>query len=183
MTRTKHTPSEGLAIYDPRNNDRIFKLSNSEIWHSRGTELLFFETDDRSRFTNGRWLITLVDLLRDETQPSEIELCVEPSPKCANPKWISDAVSDDKRLLGKLRPHALDDLRSFYDAYAMYGRWVFRGLRSPGQMRSNTAYLPDILTSPESLAFYVEIDLDGMLIGFVRLSPATEGVIDKLAAL
>ncbi len=159
---------QGLKIYDPRYEARTFELSNGITWKNSEENVLFFETDNYSYYTDADWVKRLLEVLIEQASTFMIGLRVYPI-ELKNPLgWLSNLHVSNKQLDGVFSREKMEDAMDFFDKIADYGVWDFYGIGLESQKVERLKKIPDALADCKRYSFFVEIDLDGMLMGYIH---------------
>jgi hypothetical protein len=157
-----------LTVYDPRSTDRTFKLPDGESWSSSGSRVLFFESDDYSTYTSSEFLKKLLSSLAVACQFAKIGL------RTPDTNVISSLEFADERLVSQNVAFAVIDvalLDRFIERFERagdYGVWDFYGLPPGFQDLGRLKAFPEVLTDVDRFEFVIEVDLDGILMGYAR---------------
>jgi hypothetical protein len=167
MTKTDYHRAKGLVIHAPPDGNRSLKLSDGRIWNSREAGVVFFETATYGDFTSAEWIGKLLDVLVRATSSRRIGLRIEPARIEQIPAWLSEPHKVNDILTARFDSEHLDEIVEFFDSAASYGVWDFYGLGSELEATTLEPLLNE-LNRCERYRFMVEVDLDGMLLGYAR---------------
>lgn len=157
-----------LTVYDPRFIDRTFKLVDGRVWSSIGSDVVFFESDDYSTYTNSEVLSKLLTSLVLECPVSKIGVRTPDTNMISSLEWADDRSISQQLGFAIIDVALLDRLIERFDKAADYGVWDFYGLPTGFQGFDRLQTFPEILTDFERFQFVVEVDLDGILMGYAR---------------
>lgn len=160
---------KGLTIYAPPNANRPIKLSAHRTWNSVADGVVFFETSSYGDFTNGKWIMNLLQELARETATNKIGLRVDPLRFNNIPPWFSGVQIASGVMTAQFSVTDLERLRDFYNSEASCETWSFFGLEiGCGAAVVFESLLCSLNAGSANYRFLVEVDLDGTLVGFVR---------------
>jgi len=172
LTRSNYRA--GLVIYKPPGQDRRLKLSDGRTWSSSEEGVIFFETGRYRDYTSGAWIRKLLNVLVVATGVQEIGLRIDAGKVMNVPEWLYESNDLDRVLTGRFRIGDLDKFAEFFDAIGSYGVWDCYGLGSEFESEAVFEPLPEALHHCERYQFLVEVDLDAVLLGYVRPQKSIE---------
>jgi hypothetical protein len=174
---------KGLVIFKPPEQDRTIKLSDGRAWSSAKEGVVFFETGKYRYYTSGVWIGKLLNLLVRATRVQEIGLRIDADKIKSVPEWLYGVHGFNHVLTGRFRIEDLDKFAEFFDAIASYGVWDCYGLSSEFKSEGVFKQLPQALHHCERYPFLVEVDLDSVLLGYVRPQKSIEELTSALSQI
>lgn len=157
-----------LTIYDPRYTDRTFRLPDKRNWSSKDNHVLFFESDDYSTYTSSGVLKELLSSLAVECQVAKIGLRTLDTNMILSMEFVDQRSVSQNVAFAIIDTAMLDLFIERFERGADYGVWNFYGLHTGFQDLGRLKGFPEILTDAKSFEFVVEVDLDGILMGYAR---------------
>ena len=173
-----------LKVYNPEVEGRIFKLDGPVIWDSRREGSIFFETDKYEFFTDRNAVERLLAKLIQLTHSGSLGVRISPIHELKAPSWLTEGSISEGLFLGRLKLEDLSKLCDYFDEVGNHETWTFYGLESGIGDTIQFRPFPTVLKEIGTFFFVVEIDLDGILIGFLNNSwVGGSDAIDQLEAL
>jgi hypothetical protein len=182
MTRTNYR-AQGLVIYAPPDGNRSLKLSDGRTWNSSEEGVVFFETGRYRDYTGGAWIKKLLDVLIDAVPVAQIGLRIDAAKIKKIPEWLYEVHDSDRVLTGRFGIGDLGKFVEFFDMTGSYGVWDCYGLSSEFEPKTVFEPLPDALHHCERYQFLVEVDLDAVLLGYVRPTDNPDRLIAALRSV
>lgn len=171
-----------LTVHDPRLHDRVFVLEDGNCWHSLGTDIVVFETENYAKFTDGLWLGKLLKVLIEQAGAAQFRLRVHPPPSGNLPDWLRHIKIDHGHLSCTVRSEDVDQFAALYDSKSDYGIWTFHASQLPYDTNSDKS-LPEVVLASAQVGFHLEVDLDGLAIGFVRSQYTPDSAVAALSSV
>lgn len=168
MNRTNYQAARRLVVYAPPDGNRSLTLSDGRTWNSSEEGVVFFETGRYRDYTSGAWIKKLLNVLVRATSSRRIGLRIDAARIDKIPSWLSEKQNLNDILIGRFDTGHIDKFIEFFDATGSYGVWDCYGLSSEFEAKTDFEPLPEALEHCERYQFLVEIDLDAVLLGYVR---------------
>ena len=174
---------KGLAVYDPRSQDRIFMLDQAESWSSKEANVLFFETEDYRSYSSGEYVGKLLKALISESKVPKIAIRISNFKYELSRTWLERNYISGDVLIGIANVNSLDQVIQLFDEYADYQTWNFYGLGSDSYDLKMIKPFPEVLKYTHLFPFVLELDLDGMLLGYIAPKSDLDFLTDTLQNL
>jgi hypothetical protein len=168
MIEPHNKHASGLKVYDPRHENRCFQLADGNYWNSKGTKIVFFETDNYQCFSDAEWLSNLLTMLISFSEATKTAIKVSGYHDPEQPEWLKDAFVDDNTITGWIDNTHLSVLCKYYENKATFQVWNYYGLRHETFDREVLLSFPEVLMRTTNFCYLVEIDLDGILLGYLN---------------
>lgn len=164
---TRKVNMRGLTIYDPRLQDRTFKIDEAKFWSSKEHNVLFFETEDYDSYSNTTYVGKLLKVLILESKVPKVGIRISNFKSDLSRISLERSCLSNYVLTGILNSGSVNQVVELFNEDADYQTWDFYGLESDFDDLEVLKPFPESLKYTHLFPFALEIDLDGMLLGYI----------------
>lgn len=169
---------KGITVYDPRVQDREFILANSKVWSSARSNVVFFESDDYSIYTSPEFLRRVLTCLIAHCSVTKVGVRTNEAVLASSFEDAEGPYALGNAVSGIFDLARLECLIELFEKEGDHGIWDFYGLPAEFQDVHRLTSFPEVLKDIDLFVFVIEVDLDGMLMGYAR--PASYSALDNL---